>query len=137
MTGISRHPPRAPDGATRDEVLAQVGVAGAAASAKKGDEIVVLDVGPIIAITDFFLIVSGGSERQVRTIVEEVERRLRDGHGIRPLRVEGLADARWVLLDYGDFFVHVFQRDVRAFYDLERLWSDAARVDWEELGAAS
>jgi ribosome-associated protein len=69
----------------------------------------------------------------VRTIAEEVEAQVKAVGGLSPLRVEGLDDARWVLLDYGDFVVHVFLDEVRDYYDLERLWSDAAKLDWELL----
>jgi len=92
---------------------------------------VVLDVGDIIAITDAFVIASGGNRRQVRTIVEEVEQQLTDRAGVKPVSVEGLDDASWVLLDYGDLVVHVFLDETRTYYDLERLWSDAPRVEWE------
>jgi ribosome-associated protein len=106
-------------------------IAATAAEAKKGDDIMVLDVGDIIAITDVFVIASGTNRRQVRTIVEEVERQIDDRTGIKPGSVEGLDDASWVLLDYGDLVVHVFLEETRAYYDLERLWSDAPRLSWE------
>jgi ribosome-associated protein len=106
-------------------------VAARAASSKKGDDVIVLEVGSILAITDLFVIASAGNDRLVRTIAEEVERQVKEAGGPGPLRVEGLSDARWVLLDYGDFVVHVFLDEVRRYYDLERLWSDAPKVDWE------
>jgi ribosome-associated protein len=106
-------------------------IAATAAESKKGDDIMVLDVGDIIAITDVFVIASGTNRRQVRTIVEEVERQIDDRTGIKPGSVEGLDDASWVLLDYGDLVVHVFLEETRAYYDLERLWSDAPRLSWE------
>lgn len=93
---------------------------------------VVLDVGDIIAITDAFVIASGTNARQVRTICDEVELALHVEAGVKPRSVEGLADASWVLLDYGDLVVHVFLQETRDFYDLERLWSDAPRIDWGE-----
>jgi ribosome-associated protein len=71
----------------------------------------------------------------VRTIAEEVEERLKADGGISPLRVEGLGDTQWILLDYGDLVVHVFLDETRDFYDLERLWSDAPRVAWEDEAA--
>lgn len=91
----------------------------------------------VLWITDFFVITSGANTRQVRTITEEVEARVKQGGGPAPLRTEGLADSGWVLLDYGDFVVHVFRQDVRDYYDLERLWADVPRVVWddEELAA--
>ena len=115
----------------------EVAIAAArAAAAKQGADIVVLDVHAIIVITDFFVIASASTDRQVRTIVEEVERALRE-LGVRPVRREGEAGARWVLLDYVDVVVHAFTEEEREYYDLERLWSDAGRVKWEEPGAAS
>jgi ribosome-associated protein len=107
-------------------------VAARAASGKKADDVIVLKVGSVLAITDVFVIASAGNDRLVRTIADEVERQVKEAGGPGPLRVEGKADARWLLLDYGDFVVHVFLDEVRKFYDLERLWSDAPRVDWEE-----
>jgi ribosome-associated protein len=110
-------------------------LAARAAEDKKATSTVVLEVGPILAITDAFLITSGNNVRLVRTIAEEVERQVKAGGGPSPLRIEGLDDARWVLLDYGDFVVHVFLDEVRDYYDLERLWSDAPRLDWEAIAA--
>jgi ribosome-associated protein len=106
-------------------------IAARAADAKKGDDIVVLDVGDIIGIVDLFVITSASNTRLVRTIVDEVEKQLHDQTGSKPRAVEGLDDYSWVLLDYGDLVVHVFLTDTRAFYGLERLWSDAARVQWQ------
>ena len=75
------------------------------------------------------MLVSATNTRQVRTIVDEVQRALRDLDGSKPIGVEGLSDATWVLLDYGDIVVHVFLEATREYYDLDRLWADAARVD--------
>jgi ribosome-associated protein len=107
------------------------------ADEKKGQDIVILEVGSVLAITDAFVITNGANARQVRSIVEEVERRVDEAGGPKPLRIEGLDDARWVLMDYGDFVVHVFLDEVRAYYDIERLWSDAPRIEWQPSGAAS
>ena len=81
-------------------------------------------------LTDAFVITSGRNARQVKTIVDEVERQVKAAAGRKPVRVEGLDDARWVLMDYGDFLVHVFLDEAREFYDLEHLWADAPRVAW-------
>jgi ribosome-associated protein len=110
--------------------------AGAAAD-KQGREIVVLDVGEVLAITDLFVITSGANVRQVRTIVEEIEKKVKEAGGPGPHRIEGLDDAGWVLMDYGDFVVHVFLDDVRRYYDLERLWADAPRTDWSDGAQAA
>lgn len=108
--------------------------AARAASSKKAEDVVVLEVGEVLAITEAFVIASAGNDRLVRTIAEEVERQVKEGGGAAPLRIEGMSDARWVLLDYGDFVVHVFLDEVRRYYDLERLWSDAPKVAWEDNG---
>ncbi len=117
-----------------DQVRQWCGAAARAASAKKGEDVVILAVEPMLAITDAFVIVSGTNARQVRTIAEEVEERIKAEGGPAPLHVEGLDDARWVLMDYGDMIVHVFLSEVRRFYDLERLWADAERWPWEGDG---
>lgn len=86
----------------------------------------VLEVSTLIGITDFFVICSGNNERQVATIVDEVEKKLREA-GHKPYRREGERENRWVLLDYLDVVVHVFHAEEREFYELERLWQDAPR----------
>jgi ribosome-associated protein len=106
-------------------------VAARAAADKQGQDTVVLEVGQVLAITDHFVITSGANARQVRAIVDEIEQQIKDGGGPGPMRAEGLDDARWVLMDYGDFVVHVFLDEVRRYYDLERLWADAPRLAWE------
>jgi ribosome-associated protein len=106
-------------------------VAARAASEKQAEDVLVLDVRDVIAITDYFVIASGASDRQVKTIAEDVERALK-ARGVKPVRREGDAGSRWVLLDFVDLVVHVFHQDERDFYRLERLWVDAPRVDWEE-----
>jgi ribosome-associated protein len=115
----------------------EVAVAAArAAATKQASGVVILDVRELIVITDHFVIASGSTERQVKTIVEEVQKALRT-RGVRPVRTEGEVEARWVLLDYVDVVVHVFAEEERDYYDLERLWRDAPRVAWEEPDAAS
>lgn len=109
-----------------------------AAASKTSQPTVVIDVGDLLSITDYFVIASGSNDRQVRAIVEEVERRLKHGGpGRSPRTVEGLDDARWVLMDYGDFVVHVFVEEARQYYDLERLWYDAPRLDLRVGAGAS
>ena len=107
-----------------------------AASAKQAEDIAILDVGEIIVITGYFVICTAGSERQLKTVVEEIEKAVRE-LGERPIRREGEGEAGWWLLDYVDVVVHVFGREERDYYDLERLWSDAPRVEWEEEGRVS
>lgn len=106
--------------------------AARAASSKKAQKIVILDVSKQLVITDHFLICSGNSTRQVRTISEEIERHMREAFGAKPYRREGQQEGRWVLLDYVDFVVHVFVQEDRDYYDLERLWSDAGVVEFKE-----
>lgn len=106
--------------------------AARAAVDKKAEEPVVLDVGAVLAITDYFVIVHGANTRQVRTIAEAVEEELARDGGPKPLRVEGLNDLTWVLMDYGDLVVHVFLEQTRRYYELERLWSDVPRVAWAD-----
>lgn len=105
--------------------------AARAASDKGGEDTLLLDVSEILAIADAFVITSGLNTRQVRSMAEEVEARVRQAGGGAPMRVEGLDDARWVLLDYGDFVVHIFLDEARRYYDLERLWADSARLSWQ------
>ena len=106
-------------------------VAAARAAASKTDEpTVVLEVGEVLAITGWFVITGGTNTRQVRTIADEVEAQVSAAGGPKPQRVEGLDTAQWVLLDYGDFIVHVFLDESRTFYDLERLWRDVPTLDW-------
>lgn len=112
-------------------------VAARAAAAKQAEDIAVLDVSELIVITDHFVICTAMSSRQVRSVVEEVERVLRERLGVRPARREGEGDAGWWLLDYIDVVVHVFGPEEREYYDLERLWRDAPRVDWAEPDAVS
>ncbi|MGH9171923.1 MAG: ribosome silencing factor [Acidimicrobiales bacterium] len=109
-----------------------VTVAAGAASAKTMQPTVVLDVGDLLAITDYFVISSGRNDRQVRAIAEEVERQVKDSGGSSPRSIEGIDDARWILMDFGDFVVHVFSEEARDFYDLEHLWSDAPRLKWDD-----
>ncbi len=110
--------------------------AARAADAKGGDDTVILEIGAVLAITDAFVITSGRNHRQVQTIADEVEAKVKACGGPGPLRTEGRHEAEWILLDYGDFVVHVFLDETRSFYDLERLWSDAPRVAWSEPAVA-
>jgi len=97
---------------------------------KLGRETVVIDVRKVGGITDYFVITSGGNRRQVEAIVEEIEQQIARLGGPRPYRTEGKQDFSWVLLDYIDFVVHVFDPEARDYYDLERLWKDQPYVGW-------
>ena len=92
---------------------------------RRGSDVVLLDLRGITSATDWFVIASGESDIQVRSIAERIEERLAQDLDARPWHVEGLKQTRWVLLDYVDFVVHVFHREARVYYDLERLWADA------------
>ncbi len=91
----------------------------------------VLEVGEILAICGWFVIATAGNDRQVKAVVDEIELQIDLLDGPKPKRIEGLDGRQWVLMDYGDFVVHVFTEETRAFYDLERLWADVPRVAWE------
>ena len=99
-----------------------------AAGEKKAHDLVVLDLREVASFTDFFVIASGTNVRQVQAVADAVQEQLRKQLRVKPARVEGYNSAEWVLLDYGDFIFHVFEEKSRRFYDLERLWRDAARV---------
>ena len=99
-----------------------------AAGEKKAIDPVVLDLRDIASFTDYFVIFSGANERQVQAISDEVYEQLKKG-GSPAARVEGYKTAEWILLDYGDFVVHVFEQKARKFYDLERLWRESKRVE--------
>jgi len=105
--------------------------AAVAADDKLGQDTVVLAMGELFGAVDAFVVTSGRNARQVRTLVDEVERRVKEEDGRSPSSVEGLRDGTWVLMDYGDFIVHVFLEETRSYYDLEHLWSAAPRVRWE------
>lgn len=108
-------------------------IAARTAADKKAVEPKVMDVGSLIGLTDYFVICSASNDRQIRTIVEEIERSIKSSVEVRPRMIEGLSDATWVLMDYGDIVVHVMSDEARAFYAIERLWSDAQIVDWGQV----
>lgn len=96
---------------------------------KKAENLRLLDVQGISSLTDYLLIITGRSDRQVEAIAEEIRLGMKRDHGVVPLAVEGLKQGNWVLIDYGDVMVHVFQPHVRDFYDLEGLWQEAREVE--------
>src|SRR5207253_10109251 len=107
-----------------------------AAAEKKAFDSVVLDLRSVATFTDFFVITSGTNKRQMQAITDEIVEQLKR-NGTRAARVEGYQTAEWILIDYGDFIVHVFDEKSRRFYDLERLWREAKRFDIsvEQLGS--
>jgi ribosome-associated protein len=104
--------------------------AAQSADEKLGHDTVVLAMTELFGVVDAFVITSAQNTRHVRTLVEEIERSVKEAHDVAPVRIEGLQDATWVLMDYGDFIAHVFLQETRDYYDLEHLWSGAPRVQW-------
>jgi ribosome-associated protein len=104
-------------------------LAAEAAADKKAEDIVALDVSQLLVVTEYFVIATGRTNVQVRAIADEVENRLRIEGGEKPIGREGSGEDKWVLLDFGDLVVHVFQPQERDFYRLDKLWSDAPRLD--------
>ena len=107
-------------------------IAVAAVESKKGIDIVVLDISSVATFADYFLICSGDSSRQIQAIADEVEMKLA-ARGFKPSHIEGYAHAEWILLDYLDLVIHIFSKQARAYYDLERLWRDAKTLDLQQL----
>lgn len=104
-------------------------VAARAIDEKKGSDIVIQDVSELLNVTDYFVIATGANNRRVDAIAEEVEEKLREECGIKPISREGRDNDEWVLLDYGAIIVHIFQPATRDFYRLEQLWEQAPTVD--------
>jgi len=111
-------------------------VAAEAALSRKAEDVVMLDIGAISSFTDHFVICNGTNARQTQAIADAVEDALREA-GLRPLGIEGAQKGEWVLMDYGDFIVHIFSPEKRAFFDLERLWKTAPRLEVPEAAASA
>jgi ribosome-associated protein len=99
-----------------------------AADDKKASDLVVLDISKIASFANYFLICTADSSRQMQAIADEIEKRLK-ATGVRPSHVEGYQNSEWILIDYMDLVIHIFSRNARVFYDLERLWRDAKKMD--------
>ena len=111
----------------RDEALEPARLAHEAialAADKKAIDVVELDVREVVGYTDYFIVCSGGSDRQAKAIHDGIHQGLKQRHGLLPERVEGLGEGRWILMDYLDVIVHIFTPDARAFYRLEHLWGE-------------
>ncbi len=119
-----------------DSIESRVELAVTAALDKKAFDLEVLAVGKLTSIADYFILASASSERQTLAIADSIVDRLRDDLKVKPLLVEGTVPGRWVLLDFGDFIVHVFTEDCRRFYGLERLWGDAPNLTAKFAGEA-
>ncbi len=105
--------------------------AARAASGLKATDVIVLDVGAVLSIAGYFVIASASNPRQVRAIVDDIEAKVKAELGRAPVRTEGVREQQWTLIDYGDVVVHVFLDSVREFYEIERLYMDSPRIDWE------
>lgn len=105
-------------------------IAARAADEKQGSNIVVLNVGDVLAITEMFVLVSASNSRQLRTIANEITAKIREETDRPLLRSEGMSEQQWVLLDYGDVIVHIFSEEIREYYEIERLYQDVPVIDW-------
>jgi ribosome-associated protein len=114
-----------------DPIQSRVRVAVTAALDKKAYDLDVLAVGDLTSIADYFILCSAGNERQAQAIADSILDKEREDLHVKPLLVEGTTPGRWILLDFGDFIVHIFTEDARRFYGLERLWGDAPNVTAE------
>ena len=117
-----------PTGAQMALELAKV--AAKAADDKKADHTLVLEVGEVLSITDYFVITSANNRRMVKSVVDAVEDAVREQLGRTPLRSEGVGEQQWVLIDYGDVVVHVFAEEMRMYYEIERLYRDVPKIAW-------
>lgn len=107
-------------------------VAARAADAKKAEHTLVLAVGDVLAITDYFVIASAGNRRLVKAVVDAVDDAVREQLGRNPIRSEGTTEQQWVLLDYGDVVVHIFAEEIRMYYEIERLYRDVPKIEWAQ-----
>ncbi len=114
------------------ELDPEVQLAIRSAADKKAFDMVALDLRRIASFTEYFVIATGSNQRQVQAIADEINEQLKKQLSTRPVRIEGYSSADWVLLDYGDFVVHIFNGESREFYDLARLWRDAGKVEIPE-----
>ena len=116
----------------------QLAVAAAhTAEENRGSDIVVLDVRKLTSIFDYFVIATGTSRRQIHAMSEEIDHKLEDDLGDQRMGIEGYAESRWILLDYGTVVVHLFDDETRKYFALEELWAEAPRVVWQEAPVAS
>ena len=106
-------------------------IAAQTADDNRGQDIVILDLRDMTTFFDYFVVVSGTSRRQLHAISEEIDHALEDGLGDRRIGIEGYRESRWILLDYGDVVIHIFEPETREYYDLENLWGHAKKVPFE------
>ena len=103
-----------------------------AADSKRADDIKIIKIADLTIISDYFVIANGNSSTQTKAIADEIEFKMKEA-GVSPLRTEGYQGANWIILDYGDIVVHVFYKETREFYNLERLWNDGEEIDVDAL----
>ncbi|MDJ0770578.1 MAG: ribosome silencing factor [Ilumatobacter sp.] len=106
------------------------------ADAEHATEVLVLHVGDVLGVTEYFVVASASNRRLVNAVVEEVEAQVRDLTGRSPIRTEGVRENQWVLIDYGDVVVHLFLGEIREFYEIERLYTDVPKIDWADAAAS-
>ncbi|MDO8281824.1 MAG: ribosome silencing factor [Thermodesulfovibrionia bacterium] len=115
-----------------DKIIKERAVEAAkTASDKKAKDIIILQLSDLTAFADYFVICSGENPVQIRTIAEAIEQDFKTNAGIKPMGIEGMANGQWVLMDYGDIIIHIFNEESRSFYDLEKLWMDAPRISFK------
>jgi ribosome-associated protein len=134
-TNIRQSSPSAVDKAARSLQLAIA--AARAAEENRGRDIVVLDVRKLTSMFDYFVIATGTSRRQLHAMSEEIDHRLEDELGDERMGIEGYAESRWILLDYGTVVIHLFDDQTRDYFALEELWAEAPRVQWQRVEVAS
>lgn len=127
---------RSPTSKASPEAIEAARTAAIAMYDMKGEDIVLLDLSGLLVVTDIFVVASGTSTRHVKTLVEDAEEALRE-IGRKPIRREGTTHGSWVLLDYGDLVIHVFDHETRSYYELERLWADAPVIEFETSRTAA
>ncbi len=113
---------------TEDEVLELVKITENAISEKKGENIRIIDIHDISYFADYFIIASGSNKKQIQTIADNIEEKLKKA-GKEPKGIEGYPEASWILMDYAEFIVHIFSSEERLFYDLERIWKDGKEIE--------
>jgi len=114
---------------TKRSLPREVRISVEAGLEKKGEDIVVLDLRDLASFTDYFVILQGNSSRQNRAIYESIEQKLKQ-ESILPLSIEGKKNAEWILMDYGNFIIHVFSKEAREYYMLDKLWGDSPRLNY-------
>lgn len=120
-----------PSGGRLDGALERALVAARVADENRGRDVVVLDMRELTAVFDYFVIASGTSRRQLHAMSEEIDHALEEGLGDRRMGIEGYRESHWILLDYGDVVIHLFEPETRSYYALEQLWGQAKRVPFQ------